>query len=74
MFTGKRRDRDYSGWTAAVVTLPSYTLVDAHLSVAAGRNLELFGRWDNIGNTRYETVFGYGTPGSAVSAGFRARF
>jgi vitamin B12 transporter len=71
VYTGARQDNDYSGWTAEVVTLPAYTLIDAYLSFAPDRDLEFFGRWDNIGNARYETVFGYGTLGSAVSAGFK---
>ncbi len=73
VYTGARPDKDYSGWTAAVVALPAYTLIDAYLSFALGRTLEFFGRWDNIGNARYEMVFGYGTMGSAVSAGFKVR-
>jgi len=73
VYVGARRDNDYGGWTPTVVTLSAYTLIDAYFSFAPGRGLEFFGRWDNIGNARYETVFGYGTLGSAVSAGFKVR-
>jgi vitamin B12 transporter len=71
VYTGSRMDNDYSGWIAQTVTLPAYTLVDASLSYSPGRSLEFFGRWENIGNVRYETVYGYGTLGSAVSAGVK---
>jgi vitamin B12 transporter len=72
-YTGSRTDNDYSGWVTRMVTLPAYTLVDASLSFSPRPGLELFGRWDNIGNARYETVYGYGTMGSAVSAGINIR-
>ena len=72
--TGERRDYDYTGWAAVPVILPSYAIVDALLSYTPAPGLEFFGRWDNIGNTRYETVFGYGTWGSSISAGCTVRF
>ncbi|MBN1939852.1 MAG: TonB-dependent receptor [Candidatus Aminicenantes bacterium] len=74
VYTGIRPDLDYSGWTPQPVMLPSFFLVDAYLTFAVGAGLEVFGRWENIGNVRYETVFGYGTPGSAVTGGVKILF
>ena len=73
VYTGERPDMDYSGWTPQAVGLPAYTLLDAYLSFAVNPGLELFARWENIGNVRYETVFGYGTTGSGIIAGVKAR-
>ncbi len=73
VFTGERPDMDYSGWTPQGVLLPGYTMVDAYVSFAAGAGLDIFARWENIGNVRYETVFGYGTPGAGLIAGIKAR-
>jgi len=70
---GPRTDRDYTSWITRTVTLPGYALLDASVSYSPGRTLEFFARWENIGDVRYETVFGYGTTGSAVSAGVNVR-
>jgi vitamin B12 transporter len=68
---GARPDRDYSAYPYPVVTLPAYALVNAVLSTAVSPSLDLFLRLDNIFGARYEMVWGYGTYGFAVSAGFR---
>jgi vitamin B12 transporter len=73
VYTGPRPDMDYGGWTPQAVTLAPYVLLDAYLSFAAGPGLEIFGRWENIGNVRYETVFGYGTQGAGIVAGLKIR-
>jgi vitamin B12 transporter len=73
VYTGARTDKDFSGWTAPIVTLPAYTLVDAFVSFKPGAGLEIYGRLDNIMNARYETVFGYGTLGFAISTGLKLR-
>lgn len=44
------------------------------LEPTAQRTLDLFGRIENVGNVRYQTAAGYGTPGRAAYAGLRARF
>lgn len=70
---GPRTDRAYISWITRTVTLPAYALLDASLSYSLGGSLEFFGRWENIGNVRYATVYGYGTTGSAFSAGLNIR-
>ena len=71
LVVGPRPDRDYSAYPYPVITLPAYALVNAVLSAPAGPSLDVFLRFDNIFNARYETVWGYGTYGFAASAGFR---
>jgi vitamin B12 transporter len=71
VYTGARRDLDYSGWDARDVTLAGYLLLDGVLSFNAGRDTQVFVRLDNILGAKYETVFGYGTPGFSAYAGVR---
>ena len=73
VYTGRRADKDFSGLVERDVTLPGYWLVDAVLSYAVLSRMELFLRLDNILDARYETVFGYGTPGFSVYGGFKIR-
>ena len=68
---GARPDRDYSAYPYPVVTLPAYALVNAVLSTPVSPALDVFLRLDNIFGARYEMVWGYGTYGFGVSAGFR---
>jgi vitamin B12 transporter len=51
--------------------LKGYTLVDLRAAYAIGRNLELFGRVENLFDERYETIFRYGTAGRAAYGGVR---
>ena len=53
--------------------IDGYELVDLRASFAFGDNFEVFGRVENVFDTEYETVTGYGTPGTGVFAGVRAR-
>ncbi len=71
LVVGRRADRDFSGSPYRPVTLGGYALLDAAVSIPLLSSLEAFARFDNILDARYETVWGYGTPGFSVSAGFR---
>ena len=71
LWVGRRFDRDYSAYPYAIVALPGYVLLDAVLTAPVGRRFELFFRVDNILDTRYETVWGYGSPGLTARTGFR---
>jgi vitamin B12 transporter len=71
LYVGKRADRDFSVFPAGAVALPGYFLVNGALAAPLGRVLFLTLRLDNVLNTRYETVWGYGSPGFAVNVGFR---
>lgn len=68
---GRRGDTDFTSWPPAPVTLPAYTLLDATISWAAGRGVELFLRVDNVLDRRTEMVYGYGAPGFGAYIGFR---
>jgi vitamin B12 transporter len=71
LWVGRRLDRDFSAYPYQTVGLPDYLLLGAVVSTAFGPRLELFARVDNILDARYETVWGYGTPGLTVRTGFR---
>jgi vitamin B12 transporter len=71
LYTGSRPDRDYSAPPYPTVSLPGYLLLNAVVSTAVIPSLDLFVRVDNILGTRYEMVWGYGTYGFSLVAGFR---
>jgi vitamin B12 transporter len=60
-FSGERPDGTH--------TLASYTVLDLLLSHALSREVKLFGRIENLMDVRYETVYGYNTPGFGVFVG-----
>lgn len=52
-------------------SLDGYALVDLRASLPIDRNIELYGRVENLFDESYQTVFRYGTPGRAAYAGVR---
>ena len=68
----KSDDTDFE--TYAPVSLGSYTLMGLRASLPLSSRFEIYGRVENLLNTRYETVSGYGSYGRAAYAGVRASF
>ena len=62
-------------WDNAANTtrLEGYELLDVRASFGIDDNLELFGRVENVFDTNYQTVAGYGTAGRGVFGGIRAK-
>ena len=54
--------------------LDGFALVTVRASLPVTEQVELFGRVENLGNKRYQTVAGYGTYGRSAYAGVRARW
>ena len=71
LWVGRRLDRDFSAYPYPAVEMPPYLLLDAALTATLGPQIEVFFRVDNILDTRYETVWGYGAPGRSARLGFR---
>lgn len=71
MRAGSREDLDFSSYPSRRVTLAPYTLLGTDLSLPVGGGLQLLARLDNILDARYETVWGYGSPGFTAAVGFR---
>ncbi|MGB3806335.1 MAG: TonB-dependent receptor [Erythrobacter sp.] len=58
---------------ANTTRLDGYVLTDLRASYGLTRNLEIFGRIENLFDAEYETVFNYGQPGRAAFGGLRYR-
>ena len=54
--------------------LDSYVLADLRASFPVTANVEVYGRIENLFDTRYETTSNYGQPGRAGYAGVRLRY
>ena len=67
---GEREDLDYSSWPTRRVALPAYSLLNGVVSWDVRPGIQLFLRLDNILDTEYEMVYGYGTPGFSIRTGF----
>ena len=65
--------RDVDFVTFRPTTLDGYALVGLRASIEPVENIELFGRIENLFDTDYETVSGYGTEGRSIRVGVRAR-
>ncbi len=65
-------DSDFQTFTRA--SLDGYELVTIRAAYPVTQAVEIFGRVENLFNTEYETVSGYGTYGRNAHVGLRARF
>lgn len=74
LYIGKRDDVDFSTWPYPLFTLPSYTLFNASASFDLSSHIQIFSRFDNILDKKYEMILGYGTPGFSVYGGFKLFF
>ena len=71
VFTGSRIDNDFNSFPAERRALASYTLLNASAQYALTQDLNLFVRLENLLDSEYEEVLGYGTLGSAAYAGIK---
>jgi vitamin B12 transporter len=67
---GEREDLDYSRSPVQRVALPAYSLLNGVVSWDIRPGIQIFLRLDNILDAEYEMVYGYGTPGFSIRAGF----
>jgi vitamin B12 transporter len=72
IYIGKRDDIDFSIYER--LKLKDYTLVNLALSYKLLNITEIFGRVENLFDTEYEEVFGYGTAGLSGYAGIKLTF
>jgi vitamin B12 transporter len=70
-YVGPRQDANYTVWPVLTITLPAYSLLNGVLSYDMGKGTQLFVRLDNILDTPYEMVYGYGTLGFSIQAGVK---
>ncbi|GAB4354204.1 MAG: TonB-dependent receptor [Methylohalobius crimeensis] len=69
---GSRDDMDFS--TGSRVRLASYAVVNLAARYRVNRNLEVFGRVDNLLDKRYQEVSGFGTSNVAGYGGVKLSF
>lgn len=74
VFTGSREDKDFSTWPATRKELTAYTLVNAAASYEVYSHITLFARAENLLNTSYQEVLGYGHPVRSYYGGVRLDF
>lgn len=67
LFVGERADTDYS--TFSRVVAPGYTKLDVSLRWQAAKNIELYGRVENLLAEKYEEAFGFPALGRFFGAG-----
>ena len=72
--TGKRDDQYYLAFVPKRVTLPSYGIINLSATYTVLSYLDIYGRVDNLLNTYYEEIYGYGTAGLSGYLGFKLNF
>lgn len=74
VLVGENLDSAYMGGANTPVTLPAYTVVNAGLNYEVSDQVEVYGRVQNLFDTKYQEVYGYGTQGRTFYLGARAKF
>ncbi len=74
IFVSRRDDLDFSFFPAVRVKLQSYTLVNLSASYQFFEFLQIYGRIENLFDTKYEEVLGYTTPGLSGYGGIKIGF
>ena len=61
-------------WMGVGQRLDGYAVASLRASLPVSDSIELFGRVENLADTRYDTAVGFNTPGRSAYIGARARF
>lgn len=72
-YVGQRDDKFFPAnmFTSTDVTLSSYTLVNLYASYQVRSNLQLYARVENLFDSDYEEIKGYGTAGLSAYGGIK---
>jgi len=70
-YLNSRYDDNFSSYPTVRVKLNPYTLVNVSASYRIFTNLDIYGRIDNLFNTAYEEIYGYGVPALSGYLGFK---
>ena len=68
---GEREDMAWIGWTSTRMTMDAFTLLNGTVSYNLIPGFEIYMRLDNILDSEYELVKGYGTLGFAIYGGIK---
>jgi len=72
-YLGSRFDVNYSSYLAETVKLKPAAIANLLLNYELIQPLALFLHIQNLLNTRYELIYGYGSPGTTISTGFKLK-
>jgi vitamin B12 transporter len=73
-YNGKQTDYAFnSDFSRLIVDLRSYTLVNLNATWDITKNVQIFGRVENLLDKKYQEVFTYATPGRAAYGGVRLK-
>jgi vitamin B12 transporter len=70
-FNGEMLDDDLT--TKSKTTLPAYSTVNLGLEYKVSDSVDIYGRIENLFDTRYQEVHGYNAPGRAAFVGVKAK-
>jgi vitamin B12 transporter len=73
-YVGRRVDSDFSSLSPAITSSGNYWLWNASASVRVNRNVEIYGRVQNRGDTSYMEPLGYEAWRRTAHGGVRVRF
>lgn len=71
IYVGEKDDKNFSTFPAQRINLEAYTLLNIAGYYNLFKFLKLFARVENLFDTDYEEVYGYGTPGLSAFAGLK---
>jgi vitamin B12 transporter len=71
IYVGKKDDKNFSTFPAKRIKLDPYTLINIAGHYNLFKFLKLYARVENLLDTDYEEVYGYGTPGLSAFAGIK---
>lgn len=72
-YLGPRYDVDYSSFPASTVSLDRAIISNAFINYDLSHRMSIDFKIDNLFNSAYELIYGYGTAGTTISAGFRLK-
>ncbi len=74
IFNGEMPDLDFTTDPASRIRLPAYTVVNLGGSYRLNEQVEIYGRIENLFDSRYQEVHGYAAQGRTAFAGVKAKF
>jgi vitamin B12 transporter len=73
VFNGETLDTNFTTSPSSDTTLPAYSTVNLGLEYKVSDSVDIYGRIENLFDTRYQEVHGYNAPGRAAFVGVKAK-
>jgi vitamin B12 transporter len=71
VYSGKKDDKNFSVYPVQRIQLADYTLINFSAAYSITKNVQLYGRVENVLNKKYEDVWGFGTAGRTGYLGLK---